>query len=130
MSEDKPETELHSATVYLQRIAADIKIIRQQSTELLRAVRDAESEVPEKMRRFANYWHDVVHIKEAYVSLGIQAPRHVDHEMERCSDRFRQVLEELHGEDGAFEQVRRKMADDINNVYDHTKQLAKPKEKT
>lgn len=120
----------HSAEVYLKRIADDMKIIRQQSTELLAAVRNAESEVPEKMRRFANYWHDVVHIKEAYVSLGIPSPKHVDREMERCSDRFRQVLEELHGDDGAFEQVRRKMADDINNVYDHTKQLPKPKEKT
>jgi hypothetical protein len=110
----------------LKRIADELKLIRQQSTELICAVRDAESEVPEKMRRFANYFHDVVHIKGEYVSLGIPCPSHIEREMERCADRFRHILDDLHCDGGVFEQVRRDMAERPGNRYDHTRQLSKP----
>lgn len=130
---DEPEFKLDESVTdrdLLFRIARELTTIRQGVGKALFAMHNAESEVPEKMRRFANYWHDLVHIKEAYVSLGIQPPRHVDREMERCSDRFRQVLNELHSDGGAFEKVRSEMAKDPENQYDHTRQLAKPKETT
>lgn len=114
----------------LDRIAKDMTVMRQQLTEVVAAIRDAESEIHEKMRRFANYYHDIVHIKGEYISLGLKSPSYIDREMERCDDRFRQLLEEAHTDGGTFEQVRRKMAEDPNNRWDHTRQLAKPKEQT
>jgi hypothetical protein len=114
----------------LKRIADELRIIRQQSTELIKAVRDAESEVPEKMRRFANYFHDIVHIKGEYVSLGLKCPDYIEREMERCADRFRHLLDDLHLDGGVFEKVRRDMAERHGNVYDHTRQLSKPNGET
>lgn len=115
---------------YLKRIADELKIIRQQSTEMALAARDAESEIPEKMRRFANYFHDIVHIKGEYVSLGLKAPDYIDREMERCCDRFRHLLDDLHQDGGIFEQIRRDMAERPGNRYDHTRQLMKPNGET
>lgn len=116
------------AEVYLERIAKELKLIRELLTVSVHAGREAESEIPEKMRRFANYYHDVVHIKAEYVGLGLPSPSHVDREMERCDDRFRQLLKELHLDGGTFEKVRREMAEDPENRWDHTRQLSKPKE--
>ncbi len=45
-------SEEHKPEVYLKRIAEDMKIIRQQMTDVTRYMREAESEVPEKMRSF------------------------------------------------------------------------------
>jgi hypothetical protein len=112
----------------LLRIAKELKTIRELTSKALFAMGEAEKEVPEFMRRFANYFHDVVHIKGEYVSLGLKPPRWLDEEMERCHDRFRQKLIDLHTDGGAFEKVRREMATDPLNRYDHTRQLAKPKE--
>jgi len=122
-----PDPE-HSAEVYLERIARELKTMRELMSINVNASREAESEIPEKMRRFANYYHDIVHIKGEYVSLGLVAPAHVDREMERCDDRFRQLLKELHLDGGTFEKVRREMAEDPENRWDHTRQLSKPKE--
>lgn len=112
----------------LLRIARELKTIREGVGKALFAMHEAEAEIPEKMRRFANYFHDVVHIKGEYVTLGLKAPEWIDREMERCDDRFRQILKELHTDGGHFEKIRRKMADDPDNRWDHTRQLAKPKE--
>lgn len=114
----------------LRRIAKELQTIRQNTSKALFAMHEAEAEVPEKMRRFANYFHDIVHVKGEYVTLGITPPKWIDAEMERCHDRFRQALEELHTDGGAFDKVRRKMAEDPNNRYDHTRLLDKPKEPT
>src|SRR4051812_20045648 len=84
------------------RIARELVTIRTLVGEALVGMRKAESEIPEFMRRFANYYHDVVHIKEAYVSLGLPSPKFVDQEMERCHDRMRQALDNLHKDDEAF----------------------------
>jgi glucan phosphorylase len=111
----------------LFRIARELQTLRQQANKALFAMGEAEKEVPEYMRRFANYFHDIVHIKGEYVTLGIQCPRWLDEEMERLHDRMRQALHDLHTDGGAFEQVRRKMAEHpVGNRYDHTRQLAKP----
>ncbi len=112
----------------IERIARELKTIRQLTSTAINALRDAESEIPEKMRRFANYFHDVVHIKGEYISLGLKAPEYIDREMERCADRFRHILDDLHAEGGTFAKVRQDMAERPGNVYDHTRQLAKPKE--
>lgn len=112
----------------LDRIAKELKTIRENTSKAIFAMHEAEAEVPEKMRRFANYFHDIVHIKGEYVTLGLKAPAWIDREMERCDDRFRQLLEQAHTDGGTFEKVRREMAQDPNNRWDHTRLLGKPKE--
>jgi hypothetical protein len=44
-------------------------------------------------------------------------------EVERCDDRLRQMLSEQHSDGGTFEKVRREMAKDPENRWDHTRQL-------
>ena len=118
----------HSAEIYLERISKDMKLIREMMTKVVNYMVDAESEIPEKMRRFIMYMHDVHDIVNLYHEGGQQVPRHVMAEMERCDDRYRQLLEEMHTDGGTFEKVRREMAEDPLNRWDHTRQLAKPKE--
>jgi len=118
----------HSAEVYLKRIDANMKLIREMLTTVVTYMRDAESEVAEKMRRFIMYMHDVHDIAHLYEERGLPVPRHVMEELERCDDRFRQLLTEAHTDGGVFEKVRRGMAEDPLNRWDHTRQLAKPKE--
>ena len=113
----------HSAEVYLKRIAEDIKIIRQQMTDAVRYMREAESEVPEKMRRFVMYWHDLHDIINIFEGRGNPPPDYIRKEMERCDDRFRQLLTEAHTDGGTFEKVRREMVKDENNRWDHTRAI-------
>ncbi len=121
--EDKPNTD-----ALLLRIAQELKDIRQLVTKAVNAMHEAEGEIPEKMRRFTSYYHNIVHLKGEYLSLGIPSPAHIDREMERCDDRFRQLLIEQHTDGGTFEKVRRVMAEDPENRWDHTRLLSKPKE--
>src|SRR5258708_3499014 len=114
---------------YLKRMAEDMKIVRQQMTDVVNAIREAESEVPEKMRRFIMYMHDVHDIVNLYHEGGQTAPRHVLAEMERCDDRYRQLLEEMHLDGGTFEKVRREMAKDPLNPWHHTHQHPQPHDK-
>lgn len=118
----------HSAEVYLKRIADDMKIIRVQLSEVINYMRDAESEIPERMRRFIMYMHDMHDVKNLYDEHGLQVPAHVLREVEICDDRLRQLLDELHSDTGAFEKRRQGMAKDPLNRWDHTRQLGKPKE--
>ena len=111
------------AEVYLRWIAADMKVMRQLLSEGLRYLRDAESEVPESLRRFMNYAHDVHDVKYMYEELGQPVPKHLLDELQRVDDRYRQVLKTLHSEGGPLEKVRREMADDPENRWDHTRQL-------
>lgn len=124
-SEDKSVTDRD----ILLRIARELKTIREGMGRVLFAIHDAESEVPEKMRRFIMYMHDIHDIKNLYDEHGLPCPQHVLREVERCDDRLRQLLSELHTDGGAFEKVRREMAEDPNNRWDHTRQLAKPEGK-
>lgn len=125
MSEDR-----HPPEVYLERISKDMKLIREMLAEVINYMRDAESEIPEKMRRFIMYMHDVHDIVNLYHEGGQPPPDHVLREMERCDDRYRQILAELHTDGGTFEKVRAKMAEDPENRWDHTRLLNRPKEKT
>lgn len=114
----------------LGNIRRELKTIRELLTSVITYVRDAESEVPEKVRRFMNYMHDVHDVKYMYEELGHPVPRHLLDELERLDDRYRQLLIELHLEGGAFAKVRAEMAKDPNNRWDHTRLLTPPKEKT
>jgi hypothetical protein len=115
----------------LFRIFRELTTIRQGVTKALYAMGEAEKEVPEKMRRFMNYYHDVVHVKAAYVELGLIPPKDIDQEMERNHDRALQILHDLHSDGGHFEKVRREMTiHPVKPRYDHTRQIAKPKEST
>lgn len=118
-------SEEHKPEVYLKRIAEDMKIIRQQMTDVTRYMREAESEVPEKMRRFIMYVHDMHDVKNMFVEHGLEVPAYILRERERCDDRLRQLLQELHTDGGAFEKVRREMASDPENRWDHTRMLPK-----
>ncbi len=115
-------------TNLLERIARELKDIRELTSFMVNAIREAESEIPEKMRRFIMYMHDVHDIINLYHENGHPPPQHVLREMERCDDRYRQILDEMHKDGGTFEKVRREMAKDPLNRWDHTRQLTKPKE--
>ena len=112
-----------SAEVYLERIAGDMKIIREQLGKVVTYMMDAESEVSEKMRRFIMYMHDIHDIKNLYDEHGLPVPEHVLREVERCDDRLRELLKVAHTDGGTFEKVRREMAKDPENRWDHTRQL-------
>jgi len=107
----------------LFRIAREMTQLRQQNTELLRFYRDAEKEVPESLRRFANYFHDVHDIKYMYEEHGQRPPQHILDEIERLDDRYRQILKAHNTDGGAIEKIRREMAGDDENRYNHTKEL-------
>lgn len=110
----------------VNRCAKELTAIRILLTQAVNFATNAESEIPEKMRRFANYFHDVHDMIYAYENSGQQKPEHLNRELERCDDRFRQLLEGLHADGGTFEKVRREMAADPNNRYDHTRLIDKP----
>jgi hypothetical protein len=111
----------------LKFIHEDIKHIRQLLSKVVNYMVDAESEVPEKMRRFIMYMHDMHDVKNLYDEHGIEVPSYVLREVERCDDRLRQLLTEMHTDGGTFEKVRREMAKDTTNRWDHTRRIEAPK---
>ena len=114
----------HEAAI--ERMGRELKTIRELMSKVIYYISEAESEVPEKMRRFMNYMHDLHDIKYMYEELGVAVPAHHLREMERCDDRFRQLIAEQNAEGGTFNKVRREMASDLQNKWDHTRQLPKP----
>lgn len=111
---------------YQKNMSRDIQQMRSQMQVALNAMKEAESEVPEKMRRFANYFHDVVHIKGEYVTLGIPAPVHIDREMERLDDRYRHLIEDGKNADGGWiNKIREDMTGREGNRWDHSRLLPK-----
>lgn len=121
----EPEQQM---IVLLERIAREQTQTRIQLQKFVHAmIEEAEKEVPESMRRFMNYMHDCHDVKYMYEEQGHPVPQHLLRELERLDDRYRQLLQELHLDGGAFEQVRRKMAADPENRWDHTRQLYGPR---
>lgn len=112
--------------VELKAIRRELTTIRQLASDAVNYIRDAESEVPEKYRRFVNAFHDVHHIGWVYEEKGHPIPEHVRRELERLDDRYRQIISELNAQGGTFDKVRREMASDPLNRWDHTRQLPKP----
>lgn len=111
----------------LADIRRDISVMKTMLTQVITYIRDAESEIPEKIRRFMNYMHDVHDIKFMYEETGHEVPDYVLREMERLHDRYRQILKEMHADDGVFGKVRAEMAKDPENRFDHTRLIAAPK---
>ena len=110
-------------SIHLKDIARDMREILLHLREALKAMKEAEAEIPEKTRRFVMYYHDIHDMRDLYHQAGVEPPAYVLREIERCSDRYRHLLEELHGDGGAFEKVRQEMAKRDGNRYDYTKQL-------
>lgn len=125
INEDDPD--LDSAN--LAHLARDMRAILLELREVVKYMKDAESEVPEKIRRFIMYYHDVHDIKNLYNENGQEPPRHIYNEIERCSDRFRHILDEMYGDQGAFEKVRQDMTKREGNRYDYSHQLTTEKHK-
>jgi len=114
---------VHDEITYLKRISDRLENIDKKLAEVTHYMVEAESEVPEKMRRFIMYMHDMHDVKNLYDEHGIEVPPHVLREVERCDDRLRQLLTELHTDGGVFEKVRRHMAGDKENRYDYSREL-------
>jgi hypothetical protein len=123
MDEDKEEKI--SDNVYLKQIARDIREVRNLLTASGSAAKEAQSEIPENVWRFAMYMHDIRDFMQMYHETGLPVPDHIKAEVERCSDRFKHILEDLNKDGGAFEQVRRDMTQRGGNQYDHTRLLSK-----
>jgi hypothetical protein len=127
---DRTEQLLEQIVVQLDRVAREQKTTRELISKFVYAMIDnAEAEIPEFMRRFANYMHDIHDIKYMYEDVGSSVPIHILRECERLDDRYRQLVTKLHTDGGAFEKVRREMAADPTNRWDHTRFLPK-QEKT
>jgi hypothetical protein len=107
----------------LKTLQQDIHMIKNMMAEVIIYMKGAEAEIPEKMRRFMNYFHDVRDIRFMHEETGQPAPAWIDREIERLYDRYRQLLEVQNQEDGTFANVRREMAADPLNRYDHTRLL-------
>jgi septation ring formation regulator EzrA len=118
--------EMDEVRAELNRIARELATIRQLASDAVNFMRNAEAEIPEKMRRFANYMHDIHDIKYMYEEHGQPVPMHLLHELERLDDRYRQLIKDLHLDGGAFEKIRREMAQDPDNRWDHTRLLYPP----
>lgn len=117
-----------AADAHLANLARDIRAILLEVREVVKYMKDAESEVPEKVRRFIMYFHDVHDMQNLYNELGLVPPKHVQQEIERCADRFKHILEDQYdtNKSGTFEKVRQDMTERGGNRYDWTHALAKP----
>lgn len=125
---EKLDTEV-PVEVHLGRIARELATLRQLVSEGIRYLRDAESEIPERIRRFSHHMHSIHDIKYMYEELGVDVPKHILTELERVDDRWRQLMAEEYAEGGTLAKVRREMASDPFNRFDHTRQLAAPTHK-
>ena len=112
---------------WIKNLHKELVTIRMLLGEGMLGLRDAESEVPEKLRRFMNYCHDIHAMKFMYEEVGHAAPDWVMRELERVDDRYRQIMSEMKAEGGAINKVLRTMAEDPENRWDHTRQLPAPK---
>jgi hypothetical protein len=120
------DTRLDQVIVILDRIAREQNTMRRLMSKFVNAMVEAESEVPEWYRRFCNTMHDLHDIKYMYEDVGVQVPEHILRECERLDDRHRQNLKKLNEEGGTYNKIRREMAADPENRWDHTRLLAKP----
>jgi len=111
---------------YIRELARDVRELLLLMREFMRYTKDAEREIPESIRRFVMYSHDIHDLRNLYHETGIEPPECVLREIERCSDRFRHLVEDLHTDSGAFEQIRREMVKRAGNRYDYAHQLIKP----
>jgi hypothetical protein len=115
--------------MYLERIARDLQKILGLLTQSTNARLEAESEIPEKMRRFSMYMHDIRDILYMYHETGQPPPEYVMAEARRCDDRYRHLLQDLNTDTGAFEKVRQEMSQREGNRWDHSRLFPKQEAK-
>jgi len=115
--------------VHLGRVARELVTIKNLLSEGIRYLRDAEAEIPERIRRFTHHAHSIHDIKYMYEELGVPVPQYILIEIERLDDRLRQLLAEEYAEGGTLNRVRREMASDKENRFNHTRQIAAPTHK-
>lgn len=116
--------DLQPDGVYLQRISRDMREVTLMLREVIKYMKDAESEIPEKMRRFIMYFHDVHDIWYLYMQTGQEPPKHIRQEIERCADRYHHILDDLYSDQGTFERVRQEMSKRAGNRYDHSRMIS------
>lgn len=104
-------------------LARDMRAILLELREVTRYMKEAESEVSEKMRRFIMYMHDVHDISHLYEERGLPVPDYIMRELERCDDRYRHLLEDTE----YFEKIRSEMTKRSGNRWDHSRLLTKEK---
>ena len=119
-------TDERTEMTELSEIRRELTTLRQLLSEGIRYLREAETEIPERIRRFSHHMHSIHDIKYMYEELGVAVPDHLLRELERVDDRFRQLIAEENAEGGSFNKVRREMASDPKNNFDHTRALPKP----
>jgi hypothetical protein len=128
---ERTEQLFEQMIVQLDRIAREQTEMRKLISKFVYAMVDqAESEIPEKYRRFTNTMHDIHDIKYMYEDVGSAVPPHILRACERFDDRFRQIEKDMNAEGGVFSKVRRDMAsrpDAWENRWDHTRLLYPPK---
>lgn len=122
---ERPEPKERSVELELGDIRRELATMRQLLVQVVQYIREAESEIPESYRRFVNAFHDVHDIRYMYHEEGQSCPEYIDREIERLHDRYRQILKKMNEEGGTFNKVRRDMAADPDNRYDHTRLLTK-----
>ena len=120
---ERTEQLLEQMIVQLERIGREQKTTRELISKFVNAMIEAESEIPEKYRRFTNAMHDIHDIKYMYEDVGSSVPQHILRACERFDDRFRQIERDGNKEGGVFNKVRREMASDPENRWDHTRLL-------
>lgn len=111
--------------IVLKDISRDIRELLLLVREVVRYMKEAESEVPEKMRRFIMYMHDVHDVAYMYEERGLPVPPHVLREMERCDDRYRHLIDDASADLGWLERVRSEMTQRSGNRWDHSRLLPK-----
>lgn len=116
-------TALEEMNAHLKNASGFLQTIKAMVGEVVVYMKDAESEVPEKMRRFIMYMHDVHDVMNMYTELGHTVPDYIQREAERCDDRYRHLLKEGNTDLGWIERVRGKMANEPGNRWDHSRLL-------
>lgn len=123
--EQVPDASASTTNAYLARIARDLQKLLSLMTQSTNARLEAESEIPEKMRRFSMYMHDIRDILYMYHETGQPPPDYVMAEARRVDDRYRHLLMDLNTDLGAFEKVRQEMSQREGNRWEHTKLFPK-----
>lgn len=118
-------------TTDLHDLARDMREVLLLLRDVVKYMKEAESEIPEKMRRFMMYMHDMHDISYMYEERGLPVPRHILQEMERCDDRLKHLLEDAVSDEGNYwlEKVRAEMTKRAGNRWDHSRILPKPRMK-
>lgn len=101
------------------KILEVLKSIDAKLTMALRDLHSAEQEIPEYMRRFVTYYHDLMHIKWGYEEAGVPPPDHIMQESERAHDRMRLLVDRESSQGGKFHKIRQELHEEGGNRYNH-----------